>query len=390
MAPYPNPCRSGGHRSSPQGEDDRDPAARTRAATARLIALDTRTGARHLVPAAASAAAAARRAVRVGSGAGDEVRAGARSWIGARSGTGAGTAPGPGPDFDPGHGPEPGPRTGSGSGADRDLLAAVAEAHQVAGWIAYDAEHQHLSRRMSLEALRLARAAGDRSMEHFALAQLAMQDVHVHRPAEAADICDAVTPQTRGSVRTLFTLRAARAAGQLGERMRALDLIRLTHSRHLDGPRDGDPAWSWWVNEAEIAWHHAMIHADTGDRAGAVERFAAATDRPGYARAVFVAHASLLWALARARAWSEAEEVLVQEVLPRLGEVASTRVERMLAEAARRLDGATRRPSLRDTAHGLAASLREVALRENPLRENPRREDSRCAPEGKAPNTPSS
>ncbi|MGQ4266984.1 DNA-binding protein [Nocardiopsis changdeensis] len=379
MAPYPNPRRSGGHRSSPLGEDDRDPAARTRAATARLIALDTRTGARHLVPAAASAAAAARRAVRVG--------AEARSGIGSRSGT----EPRPGSDSGPDRGPEPGPR--AGSGADRDLLAAAAEAHQVAGWIAYDAEHQRFSRRMSLEALRLARAAGDRSMEHFALAQLAMQDVHVHRPAEAADICDAVTPQTRGSVRTLFTLRAARAAGQLGERMRALDLIRLTHSRHLDGPRDGDPAWSWWVNEAEIAWHHAMIHADTGDRAGAVERFAAATDRPGYARAVFVAHASLLWALARARAWSEAEEVLVHEVLPRLGNVASTRVERMLAEAARRLDGATRRPSLRDTAHGLAASLREVALRENPLHEDPlrgdsRREDSPCAPEGEDPNTP--
>ncbi|WP_306367151.1 DNA-binding protein [Nocardiopsis sp. CC223A] len=314
MTPSPTPHHSGGHRPSPRPEDgpDRDPAA-TRAVTARLIALDTRIGARHLVADAASAASAARRAVRLG--------------------------------------------TGAGTGADRDLLSAAAEAHQVAGWIAYDAEHQRLSRRMSLEALRLARAAGDRSMEHFALAQLAMQDVHVRRPDEAARICDTVSVRTRGSVRTLFTLRAARAAAQRGERTRALDLIRLTYSRHLDGPRAGDPAWAWWVNEAEIAWHHAMIHADTGDRAGAVERFIAATDRPGYARAVFVAHASLLWALARAGAWDEAEAVLVHEVLPRLGEVSSVRVERMLAEAAHRLDGAARRPSLRDAAHALAVTL---------------------------------
>lgn len=336
------PRHGEGHRSSPRAEDDRnrnrewdrDPAAATRAVTARLIALDTRLGARHLVADAASAASAARRAVRLGAGA----ASGAVSGVGAapRSGTGA------------------------GSGADRELLSAAAEAHQVAGWIAYDAEHQGLSRRMSLEALRLARAAGDRSMEHFVLAQLAMQDVHVPRPDEAARICDTVSVQTRGSVRTLFTLRAARAAGRMGERMRALDLIRLTHSRHLDGPREEDPAWSWWVNEAEIAWHHAMIHADTGDRAGAVERFAAATDRPGYARAVFVAHASLLWALSRAGAWGEAEEVLVGEVLPRLGEVSSVRVERMLADAAHRLDGAARRPSLRDAAHTLAATLESL------------------------------
>ncbi|CAL9550926.1 hypothetical protein SUDANB121_04454 [Nocardiopsis dassonvillei] len=317
MTPSSIPHPSEGHRSSPRAGDDRDPTATTRAVTARLIALDTRIGARHLVADAASAASAARRAVRLRTGA----------------------------------------VSAAASGADRDLLSAAAEAHQVAGWIAYDAEHQRLSRRMSLEALRLARAAGDRSMEHFVLAQLAMQDVHVPRPDEAARICDTVSVQTRGSVRTLFTLRAARAAAQLGERMRALDLIRLTHSRHLDGPREGDPAWAWWVNEAEIAWHHAMIHADTGDRAGAVERFAAATDRPGYARAVFVAHASLLWALARAGAWGEAEEVLVREVLPRLGEVSSVRVERMLAEAAHRLDGAARRPSLRDTAHALVATL---------------------------------
>ncbi|MFL1429962.1 MULTISPECIES: DNA-binding protein [unclassified Nocardiopsis] len=312
MAPSSTPRRGGEHRSLrpfPQERDDGpDPVARTRAATARLIALDTRIGARHLVADAAAAARTARRAARH---AGED---------------------------------------------DRDLCAAAAEAHQVAGWIAFDAEHQHLSRRMSLEALRLARAAGDRSMEHFVLAQLAMQDVHVHRPTEAAHLCDTLLAQTRGSVRTLFTLRAARAAAQLGERRRALDLIRLTHSRHLDGPREGDPAWAWWLNEAEIAWHHAMIHTDTGDRAGAVERFAAATDRPGYARAAFVARASLLWALARARAWSEAETVLVHEVLPRLGEVSSVRVERMLTEAARRLDGATRRPSLRDAARTLAAS----------------------------------
>ncbi|MDE3721229.1 DNA-binding protein [Nocardiopsis sp. N85] len=315
MAPSPTPprdripCCDRAPCLDHRGEGGGDPVATVRATTGRLIALDTRIGARDLVASAASAATAAHHLAR-------------RSHAG-----------------------------------DRELLSAAAEAHQVAGWIAYDAEHQRLSRRMSLEALRLANAAGDRSMEHFALTQIAMQDVHLHRPAEASHLCDTALTETRGSVRTLFTLRAARATAQRGERARALGLIHLTYSRHREGPRDDDPPWAWWLNEAEIAWHHAMIHVDTGDRAGAVERFIASTHRPGYVRAVFVAHAALLWALARAHAWDEAETVLLRDVLPRLGEVSSVRVERMLVEAARLLDTAGRRPSLRDAAHGLIVAL---------------------------------
>lgn len=285
-------------------------AAAVRATTAHLIALDTRIGARDLVPAAVSAAMGAHRTAH------------------------------------------------RHLDADRDVLAATAEARQVAGWIAYDAECQDLSRRMSLEALLLAHTAKDRSMEHFVLAQLAMQDVHLHRPVEAARICEAALGGTHGSVRTLFTLRQARAAAQMGEHTRARALIGQTYSRHLDGPRRKDPAWAWWLTEAEIAWHHAMIHADTGQWGQAVERFAASAARPtGYERAVFVAHASLLWALAHAHAWDEAETVLVNDVLPHQGEVASVRTEHMLTDAARLLDGAHGRPSLREAARTLTANL---------------------------------
>ncbi|MGW5877338.1 DNA-binding protein [Nocardiopsis terrae] len=323
--PFEAPAIPGAHGQPPlTGGPDTDPAwasapdslgkggaenttVTVRDTSARIIALDTRFGARDVVGSAVGAAALARRALA------------------------------------------------AGFADHRGVLAAASEAHQVAGWVAFDSEHQDLSRRMSVTALRLARAAGDRSMEYFVLSQLAMQNVHLRRPAEAARICDtALSDGVRGSVAALFTLRAARAAAQSGEHARARLLIRHTRGRHLDGTRPEDPAWAWWLTGAEIDWHHAMIRTDAGDWGQAAELFhAACQGAPDRGRSIAVYRASLLCALARAHSWDEAETVLVRDVLPRRGEVASVRTRRILDHAARLLDGARRRPSLREAARRL-------------------------------------
>lgn len=242
--------------------------------------------------------------------------------------------------------------------SNRDLLSAVAEAHQIAGWIAFDAERQDVSRQMTLEALLTARQAGDRSMEAFALGQLAMQDVHVGQAAEAASISDTAltTGRVKGGVRTMFVMRAARAAAGMREHARARNLIGQARSRYLDGPHPDDPAWVWWLSEGEISWHHAMIEADVGRWEKACEYFAAAADfrLSRYNRSTAVCAASLLWALSQAGDWSEAETVLRRDVLPHQGEAVSIRADRMLASAARLLDAAPR-PSLRDAAREIAA-----------------------------------
>jgi hypothetical protein len=237
-------------------------------------------------------------------------------------------------------------------GERRDVLAAAAEAYQIAGWVAFDSELQDLSQNMSVRALHLAGAAGDRPMEYFVLSQLALQDVHLRQPVEAARICEsALTTGARGSVATLFTLRAARAAAQTGEHRRARRLIREALQRHLDGPRAGDPAWTWWLTEAESSWHHGMMHADTGSWGRAAEHFADACRRASrQGRSAAVYRASLLCALARARSWSEAENVLVHEVLPHRGAVSSVRAQRMLSNAAHILATARKRPSLHESA----------------------------------------
>lgn len=286
-----------------------DTAAAVRTTSAHIVALDTRSGARHLVDVAVHAAQRAHRTAM------------------------------------------------SQFQADRDVLAAAAEAQQVAGWVAFDAERQDLSRRMSLEALLSARTAGNRSMEYLALGQLAMQDVHLHQPVEAANLASAALDNgVSGTVRTLFTLRAARAAAQMGEEARARDLLARTRSSFLDGPHQHDPAWAWWLTEAEITWHEAMIEAEGGRWPRAAKRFRAAYQGTGVStRAAASYRASLLWALAHARAWNEAETVLVRDVLPHRDEVASVRAHRMLARAAQLLDSARARPSLREAARQLTA-----------------------------------
>lgn len=285
--------------------------AAMRATSARIVSLDTRFGAREVVDEAVRAATRARRAAA------------------------------------------------TRLEGNRDVLAAASEAHQIAGWVAFDSEHQDLSRRMSTRALHLARAAGDRSLEYFVLSQLAMQDVHLRQPVEAARICEsALSGSARGSVATLFTLRSARAAAQTGEHHRARRLIQRTRSRYLDGPCPKDPAWAWWLTEAEISWHHAMLYTDTGSDTGvwgrAAEHFAAACqETPTHGRSAAIYQASLLCALARARSWEEAETVLMRDVLPHRGEVASVRTQRMLDHAARLLEAAPGRPSLREGARQL-------------------------------------
>ena len=137
-----------------------------------------------------------------------------------------------------------------------DLQAAMGELAQVAAWIAYNANQQQLSRRLTNKALLHSRLAGDRRMELFELAQLAMQSIHLERPGEALRIADEVIDNARTGPRVgaVFHVRRARALAQLGDRGGALD----QHDRAAAVLRAGDasshdPDWTWWVDDAELA-----------------------------------------------------------------------------------------------------------------------------------------
>ena len=192
---------------------------------------------------------------------------------------------------------------------DPQMASAAAEALQVAGWLAFDADDQPLARRLTSASVLTAGASGDHLAELFALSQLAMQDTHEQRPDQARKVCDhALGQDLAPRVRGLFELRLARAQGQEGTPVRAVEMLNRARSRLRGESPDRDPPWTWWVTDAELAWHEAMIHADNDQWDMAADLFEAAVHgRPnGYRRGMLNDAAHLVHALVRVRSWRRA------------------------------------------------------------------------------------
>jgi len=233
-------------------------------------------------------------------------------------------------------------RLGSGTyppAVERDLVAAAGEAGEVAAWLAYDADRQAASRQLIHEALLLSRHAGDRDMELFELTHLAMQSVHLRRPPEALRVADEVidTKSPPARVAALFGIRRGRALAQLGDAARALAALRRARSTLLDGVGTRDPAWTWWVDEAEVLWHTAVAYGELGELGRAVPLLAEVAERrAAYPRARYNDLTHLLDALVRVADWRAAEPVAV-ELAGRAGEVGSVRTTNMLRRVVARI-----------------------------------------------------
>ncbi|WP_017606849.1 hypothetical protein [Nocardiopsis alkaliphila] len=215
----------------------------------------------------------------------------------------------------------------------KDMASAAAEASQVAGWLAFDAEELPLARRLTNASVQLSRAGGDHFAKLFALSQLAMLDAHERRPDQARPVCEHVLAQDLSPrVRGLFELRLARAQGQEGTPGRAVETLNRARARLGEGNRERDPAWTWWITDAELSWHEAMIHADNGDWTTAVDLFELALGGrpPGYQRGALHDAAHLVHAQSRVRAWPDVEQVLRTRVVPTVGRVRSKRAHALL------------------------------------------------------------
>jgi hypothetical protein len=248
-----------------------------------------------------------------------------------------------------------------GDWSDKDILAVAAEAAEVAGWVLYDADRQDEARAMSMEALHLARLAGDKAMERFALANLSMQTGHFRQPGETLAIArsvlesGALTPR----VRALFTIREGRGLALAGRDSEARDAFARARAWHQDGAASVDPPWTWWVDAQQLDWHEASALADLGDHHGAIGLFHAVVEQSRTSRPPgrYNALVDLLAALVDAGAWRDAEP-LVAELPAYAGVVSSGRVDaclRQVAARARRRGAAA--ATLRDGLEELAKVL---------------------------------
>lgn len=85
----------------------------------------------------------------------------------------------------------------------------------------------------------------------------------------------------------------------------------------LDKASDTDPAWTWWLDQRELAWHEAVALLDLGLAGRAADSFADSvllvpSDRP---RSRYLLLSYLLQAQLRNKSWAAAEGTL-SRVLP--------------------------------------------------------------------------
>ena len=249
---------------------------------------------------------------------------------------------------------------------ERDLQSAAGELAEVVGWLAYDAEAHDLVRRMNQESLYFARLAGDRNIELLTLQNSSMHAGAQGRPREALQIARSVLEgdyRLSPRLKALFLTRKARALAQSGD-VSALYLLPEIRNLFLDGVSSGDPAWAWWVDERELAWHEAMIERDLGLENRAITQFerSVVATQATEVRSQYLHRAYLFESQVDNETWGAAEQT-ARELVPLATEVASTRTVVLLRNALRRLASHAKVPStLEEQAGMLSVTLDEVLV----------------------------
>jgi hypothetical protein len=249
---------------------------------------------------------------------------------------------------------------------ERDLQSAAGELAEVVGWLAFDAEAHDLARRMNQEALYFLRLAGDRDIELLTLQNSSMHAASQGRPGEALQIARSVLEgnyRLSPRLKALFLTRKARALAQGGD-VSAIHLLPEIRSLFLDGVSDADPAWTWWIDERELAWHEAMVQRDLGLSSRAItqfERSVAATPATEI-RSQYLHRAYLLQAQVDNSTWDAAEQT-IRQLLPLATEVASTRTVVLLRKVLCQLAACDKVPSsLQEQAAMLSAALDDAPV----------------------------
>ncbi|MFJ5225559.1 helix-turn-helix domain-containing protein [Streptomyces sp. NPDC088400] len=244
---------------------------------------------------------------------------------------------------------------------DKGYLAAVSEVAEAAGWILFDANRKTEARQAFIESQMLARHAGDRPMQWFAMDLLAMQDVQDGRPGEALRIADSLlaTPRLPRRIALIARVRRSRALAQTGDRARSLTEVERAKSALQDSITVRDPDWTWWVDEMEVVGHHAEVLISLGESAAAIPHLQRTNELvvPGGRGAFYYAVAELS-AFAEVGAWRECETTIMRLVA--ILEVVTS------ARSQARLD-ATLRIIERDAPSWLVGIVRDI-FRSLPIR----------------------
>ncbi|WP_432866383.1 hypothetical protein [Microbispora rosea] len=163
-----------------------------------------------------------------------------------------------------------------GEATGRSLATAAAELTRLAGWMAYDLEQHGLAQRYLIQALGLARGAGDHALCGEILAGMSHQAVYIGHSRHALELARAaVAAARRSGVGTLLAearVLEAHALALLGERTAcggALHEAEVAFDRRRP---QNEPGWIGYFDEAYLAAKSAHCLRDLGDGARAVRQ----------------------------------------------------------------------------------------------------------------------
>jgi tetratricopeptide (TPR) repeat protein len=138
----------------------------------------------------------------------------------------------------------------------RQLLGAVGELCQLAGWVASDAGLHPVAERYYLGGVSAAHAADDKPLAANLLSSLAYQIANVGDPRDAVLLASSAyhgaeataTPTTRA----LLLERLAWANARFGNSQATARTLNQVNEVFADSNSANDPAWVYWLNRDEI------------------------------------------------------------------------------------------------------------------------------------------
>jgi tetratricopeptide (TPR) repeat protein len=212
--------------------------------------------------------------------------------------------------------------------AERDLRAAMAELAELTGWLLCDANRHSESLARNHQALRLARLAGDHSMELFVIHNMSLQATYLRRPERSLELVRPVLDQDRLTPRlsAMFQLRVARAYAQMGLHRMAIKTLDTATGLFYEGSSERDPAWSWWISARGFDHATGAMLGGLGDWKAAIDPIQRALDAaPDHARRDrFLYMCVLLHAQIKVRACRDAAAT-AERLVPYIGQVRSAR-----------------------------------------------------------------
>ncbi|WP_230984250.1 hypothetical protein [Microbispora oryzae] len=161
-----------------------------------------------------------------------------------------------------------------GEATGRALATAAAELTRLAGWMAYDLEQHGLAQRYLIQALGLARSAGDHGLAGEILAGMSHQAVYVGHPRHGLELARAaIAAAKRSGIHTLTAearVLEAHAHATLGDGVScAASLHEAETAFDRRSPKE-EPAWIGYFDEAYLSAKAAHCLRDLGDGARAV------------------------------------------------------------------------------------------------------------------------